>query len=141
MNLAWFLIGTGFGFIGLALIARHLMENKLLQYIESIKVAGRKEAANLNRETSELYLRDKKGDLFKVKITVDYNVKAEHYDLQSCQRGRISDIFSGRMDVPKDMADCKEFVFSSRAVEDMAEAGITPDQVVVNMLKAAGKIS
>jgi hypothetical protein len=123
------------------------MNSKLENYIKTIKHEGQREVEKINRETSELMLRDKHGKLFTVKITIDHdldpNLSAEELDRLIINReaGKISDIMENGDPINPEIGEVKEFVFSSQAVAGMREAGLELDTVVVSMLRASGKIA
>jgi hypothetical protein len=125
-RISFLLFGIGIGFLILTLYFMYQhrkIENRM--YRESLV------------EISELFLRDKKGDLFSVKIVIDPNL--DDNEKQSGAHGTLDDLMEGR--APEGVADCDKFVISAKAAAEMREAGIELDMIVANILRSAGKIS
>jgi hypothetical protein len=93
----------------------------------------------LSQEISEFTYRGSDGNLDTVKIIIDHGL--DDVAGASGIQGTIEDITGDQSTVEDSrMHGIKEFVFSANAVRDMRMAGIEPDEVVVKMLKASGRM-
>ena len=118
------------------LVRRHLNQRKFHKYLVQITEEGRKK---IEQEISELTFRDASGKLCKVKIVVDHSLPEKL--TQMAQEGSLQDLMSNHKVSEDAMGQVEEFVFSPRAVHDMRQAGMEPDDVVREMLRAAGRIT
>lgn len=120
-------------------VRRHLNQRKFHKYLIQITEEGRKKIEQASREISELTFRDASGKLCKVKIVVDHSLPEKL--TQMAQEGSLQDLMSNHKVSEDAMGQVEEFVFSPRAVHDMRQAGMEPDDVVREMLRAAGRIT
>jgi hypothetical protein len=123
-------------------------------FLDRIKREGEEKLKEYNldtKETSELYLRDKAGKMFEVKIVVDEALDGDNFDtpdefnekVSIGEAGRLKDLMTDGQNAKVDsrIGDCKEFVFSKKSVDDMRKVGLQPEDIVVKMLRAAGRIA
>lgn len=154
----WFVIGFGFGFIAAGCFVWFLnwrSTRKFQKFLRRLKeTVDEKVRQKDNREVSELSFRDKDGVMNTVRIVIDHDmdrtltdedkekVKSvlEGHPDPDMQAGSMADLLSGHKIEESAMENVHEFVFSAKAVEDMRQYGMEPDEVVTRMLKASGRM-
>lgn len=146
MFLAYFLIGFGLALllcVVVFLIRDWFYNRKFKSYVEKIKAEGHQAVKDASREISELIFRNKEGKLCTVKIVIDHdigNTLSEHIN-DTKFSGNLHDLMSGHKIAESAIGQTEEFIFSSKAVQDMRALGMEPDDVVRQMLRAAGRIT
>lgn len=146
MFLAYFMIGIGVSliFCGAVFLLRDwLVERKFKNYLNTMKQEGALAIKEASREVSELTFRDKNGVLCTVKIVIDHAIGDSLAALKKDAEfsGSLNDLMTGHKIAESTMGQTEEFIFSSRAVQDMQALGMEPDEVVRQMLRAAGRIT
>lgn len=144
--LAQFFIGAGVGCLlvtGAMALHRYLTIRKFRRYLQQLTQEGAKMVRDAAREVSELTFRDKEGELHTVKIIVDHSLKDDlsEKDMAKVEKFNLQDMLSNHKVSEDAMGQVEEFVFSAKAVQDMKAGGMEPDDLVRQMLKAAGRIT
>lgn len=160
-NIGWVFLGAGIsGFIYLSFWAIPVLKvrrqrKKMAAFISRMKSSVEQEIASMakikaKKEVSELTFRDASGELCTVQIVVDPDVsdvvaKEDTEELQAMIKrgdaGTLDSLISGHIVTEGYMNKVQQFIFSPKAVQQMREAGMEPDDVVRTMLKAAGRIA
>jgi len=134
---------TFVSFLVFLYVKKAAANRKFKRYLAQVTEEGHKKIMEASREVGELSFRDKSGGLCVVKIVVDHNLPDHLMDAFKAAdaSGNLQDIMSGHKVSEDAMGQVEEFIFSPRAVRDMRAAGIEPDEVVRQMLRAAGRIT
>jgi hypothetical protein len=97
------------------------------------------------KEISEFTFRDKNGNFATVKIVVDHGL--DYFDKSEVTEmicrgdaGVLGSILDVSAIEEEKMNKVQEFVFSPAAIKDLREAGLEPDDVVIKMLRASGRM-
>lgn len=150
------LLGLGIGCLlisGAYALHRYISDRKFRKYIRQLTEEGQRAIREASREVSELTYRDKYGALHVVKIVVDHslqdNLSDEDKDKMKAMvasgnagfAGSLQELMGGHRISEDAIGRVEEFVFSTKAVEDMRAQGMEPDEMVRQMLRAAGRIT
>lgn len=153
---AYLMIGLGAGVLfacGILALQKFIADRKFKRYIDQMTKEGQQALIEASRETSELTFRDKTGMLCKVRIVVDHALQdnlspADKERLKGMVNkgdaafaGGLQDLLGNHKISEDAMGQVEEFIFSVRAVEDMRAQGLEPDDMVRQMLMAAGRIT
>jgi hypothetical protein len=93
------------------------------------------------REVSEFTYRDKNNEWTTVNIVVDHGLDdLPPEDLADLNKFAIMGKQQPSPEFPHEMKKVSEFVFTPSAIQEMRSIGLEPEEVVVKMLKAAGRI-
>lgn len=149
----WFMLGAGCCLALMALFEylAYRRKRKFNNFLQHLVEEGHRAVQEISkpgeREVSELSFRDKEGAMNTVRIIIDHDLKdmtgtKEEFKemILKGEAGTMSDILSGHKVSEDSMSKVQEFVFSPQAVRDMKRAGMEPDEVVIKMLKASGRI-
>ena len=140
-SLGWFFIGAGvmvlmIGAVALSrILALRARTKKFDAMISQLKEISKtldygmehldgNLADHLKPEVSELTFRDRYGALCTVKIIID--PRLDHDTTSRIEEDSNSSV--------------QEFVFSTKAVEEMRAKGVEPDEAVTSILKASGRM-
>lgn len=148
-SLGWFLLGAGSAVVGIMVAMlierRHKLNEDFKSFISKVREDGFARSKQVAlKEISELTFRDKSGKFDTVKIIVDPDISPSKEDkmeemIFKGTDGKIGELVEGAPPA-EDMVKVKDFVFSSNTVRDMRASGIEPEDVVVQMLKASGRM-
>lgn len=148
-----FCFGAGIAMIGAGIwfwvmTWREKRRSKFDGFIDKLKSAVEEEKdLSKGREVSELMFRDKQGIMNTVRIIVDHDLMDQltKTDIEKlkvgAEGGTLDDILHGHSIEETAMNKVQEFVFSPKAVQDMRNAGLEPDEVVTKMLRASGRMA
>lgn len=148
--IAYFCLGAGTAVIAayicfeiVRVIKWYRAERRFRSFIKQVADEGAKAVRNASREVSELTFRDSKGDIKTVKIVVDHALQQDHIpDKEIDFSGNsLKDLMMTNHKITEDvLGQVEEFVFSPKCIQDMKAHGMEPDEVVREMLRAAGRI-
>lgn len=127
------LLGLGCGCLIFAIvewIGNYFSNRRFQNYVGQVAKEGASIVSDATKEVSELMFRDKNGMLCTVKIVIDHAIPSNLHDLLG--NHRISEDATSQV---------QEFIFSPKAVAEMRENGVEPDELVRQMLRAAGRIA
>ncbi len=134
--------------------ARHSM-SKLDKMIADLKQAAEDAIKNnkldtkIDREVETHVLSWRhKGEMHQVKIIIDPaldDIGSEEDFEEMVKRGdagKLQELLDGNLseNAKENIAEQEAFVFSRRSVEHMKEVGMSPDEAVTRILKAAGRM-
>lgn len=146
-NFGWMLFGAGIGSIGtvIAVIISDKMALKRFDrfngYMERVQEAVHEEVTKINeqvktsrQEISELQFRDRDGVLCKAQIIVDHDL----FDMKPPKE--IHDWINTHRVAEEQSGRIEQFIFSGGAAAAMSAIGTSPDMIVRQILKEAGRI-
>jgi len=150
------MLAIGFGFLTAELaefLVQKLKNAKVARYADRMRKSAEEEVERmkrlaLNSHTSQLYLRNRQGKLFKVNIIIDPSLESRPMPspdrlkelADKGEAGTLSDLIAGKTVANKELYEVSDFVFSPAMVRQLNEAGLEPDDVVIRMLRATGRI-
>jgi len=150
------MLAIGFGFLTAELaefLVQKLKNAKVARYADRMRKSAdaeieRMKQLALNSHTSQLYLRNRQGKLFKVNIIIDPSLESRPMPspdrlkelADRGEAGTLSDLISGKTVASEELYEVSDFVFSPAMVRQLNEAGLEPDDVVIRMLRATGRI-
>lgn len=161
-NVGWFFIGAGFAFVAYGCkdaykAYRDSRQNIRLDALDALMGGLRnngppkaqtmpmdyEQIGHDAREVSEFTYRSADGCFNTVRIIIDPELdddpaQEEADAMVDGDTGMVETLLRGSKAM--EMADVDEFVFSPKAVRDMRAGGLEPDDVVVKMLKASGRM-
>lgn len=111
---------------------------------------ARKESPQDNKPEVHTFQWRHQGKTNEVKIVIDPALDSvisgtrEEFEqlVKTGNAGSLEDLLNGlsKADEKKKLAEVEQFTFSRKSVEQMKMAGISPDDLVAKMLKAAGRM-
>jgi hypothetical protein len=150
------MLAIGFGFLTAELaefLVQKLKNAKIARYADRMRKSAEEEVVRMKQQaltshTSQLYLRNKQGKLFKVNIIIDPDLEGKPVPspdrlkelADRGEAGTLSDLISGKTVASEELYEVSDFVFSPAMVRQLSEAGLEPDDVVIRMLRATGRI-
>ena len=154
--IGWFCLGFGSLFLveaSIYLFRLYRERNRKTNFdafIERIKSSSNEDDQpyHKGKEISEFSFRDMNGKLATVKIVIDHDLPDQLVNdpnemddmIEHGEAGTMDDLIKSNRIISGPMREVEEFVFSPRAIRNMRAGGMEPDEVVVKMLKASGRM-